>query len=60
MAISYKFVYAIIFFIFLFLVANNVEGYIVCITDNDCPENTEVRQYECIEGRCRLSRVLNP
>ncbi|KEH33034.1 Nodule Cysteine-Rich (NCR) secreted peptide [Medicago truncatula] len=35
-------------------------GYIVCITDNDCPENTEVRQYECIEGRCRLSRVLNP
>ncbi|AES68835.1 putative Late nodulin [Medicago truncatula] len=49
---AHKLVYTIILFIFLFLVANNVEGDIVCITDNDCPPNTLVQGYRCIDGKC--------
>ncbi|KEH33037.1 putative Late nodulin [Medicago truncatula] len=55
---THKLVYAIILFIFLFLVANNVEGYILCKTVNDCPPNTRNLRYRCIDGKCKSHRVL--
>ncbi|AES68838.1 putative Late nodulin [Medicago truncatula] len=54
---AHKLVYAITLFIFLFLIANNIEDDIFCITDNDCPPNTLVQRYRCINGKCNLSFV---
>ncbi|KEH33035.1 Nodule Cysteine-Rich (NCR) secreted peptide [Medicago truncatula] len=49
---THMFVYAIILFIFLFFLANNVKGYVVCITNNDCPPRTRLILYKCRNRKC--------
>ncbi|AES68847.1 putative Late nodulin [Medicago truncatula] len=54
---AHKFVYAIILFIFLFLVAKNVKGYVVCRTVDDCPPDTRDLRYRCLNGKCKSYRL---
>ncbi|AES97658.1 putative Late nodulin [Medicago truncatula] len=49
-----KFVYSIILFITLFLVAKNVDALKKCITFEDCPIS-KTRVYKCLHGECRYT-----
>nr|ABS31451.1 nodule-specific cysteine-rich peptide 314 [Medicago truncatula] len=56
MANTHKLV-SMILFIFLFLASNNVEGYVNCETDADCPPSTRVKRFKCVKGECRWTRM---
>ncbi|AES98847.1 putative Late nodulin [Medicago truncatula] len=60
-----KFVYAIILFLFLFLVAREVGGLetIECETDGDCPRSmikmwNKNYRHKCIDGKCEWIKKL--
>ncbi|AES61002.1 putative Late nodulin [Medicago truncatula] len=57
MAKTLKFVYAMILFIYIFLVIKNTEAYPPCETVADCPESY-FRIYRCENNFCRYREAV--
>ncbi|KEH28040.1 putative Late nodulin [Medicago truncatula] len=53
---TYKFVYAMILFLYIFQIARNVDANFECKSTNDCPKSV-LRVWRCINNYCRPVRM---
>nr|QQO74619.1 nodule-specific cysteine-rich peptide G03 [Pisum sativum] len=61
MAKTFNFVYALILFLFLFLIAKNIEANNECTTDFDCPKSIVCMlpyKWKCVGSYCEFVKVV--